>query len=228
MPDENNEPKVPAVDTTALTKKVESLTSQLEQAQAKVSSYEAKFGEFESSQRNVTTANAQLNEQMAQLKAQYDEAQKALQAKDGELVNWKTQFEQVQSQFGETTGKLTAAEQQLNLYKTIKDTPEYHGLIGMIDGIKIVDDPEAQKTILNGFANGLKSQVENSINMFRAGGTPASGTGGQPAQTGPKNVKEASYRLQEIIGRPGFESESNALQQYIYQANNNGNGGGPA
>jgi hypothetical protein len=201
-------------DVSALTKSVETLSAKVAKYEADLSAANEKIKQYEGQVGGLTTAQKQAVEKATNMEQQLKEAQKLLEGKTGEITNWATQHQQLNEEFGQTTAKLQATEKELGLYKTIAGDPNYHGLIGMVPGIKLADTPEDQKVILDSFATGLKGQINASLDAFRAGGTPP-GNPATPAVKGPKNVQEAALRAQQIAGIRGHEAEFETLQQYI-------------
>jgi hypothetical protein len=223
-------PQGGTVDVSALTKEVTGLTEKLTGATQKLEQAQDKIKELEGQTGGLTTANKQANEKLTTYEQQVKDLTTQLEAKTGELTNWTTQHSQLNDQLGQVQAQFQQTQAELNLFKTIATTPEYHGLIGMVTGIKIANTPEEQKPILDALANGLKGQTDKMMEMFRGGGSPATPPGGAPANTGPKNIQEAATRLQQIMGSPipALQQEAARLQEYIMQQQyGNANGGGP-
>jgi uncharacterized phage infection (PIP) family protein YhgE len=226
MPDDASTQTPPNQDNA---KEISRLSSELAKAQADLTAAQTKIKEFEGQVGGLTTANKQANEQVTTLKAQVDDLTKQLQAKDGELTNWKTQHQQVTEQAGKLQSDLSVTQQELGLFKLIASKPEYHGLVGYVSAIKIVADPKEQESLIQMMANGMKAQTDAALALFRAGGTPAAGTGvnngGNQGPTGPKTVQEAHARMQQILGVPGHEKEVAALQAFLLNPPNPANSG---
>lgn len=217
------------VDISALTGKVESLTKEAGKYKADLEAAQIKVKELEGQTGGLTTAQKQAVERATAAEQQLKELQKQLEGKTGEVTNWATQHQQLNEQFGQTTTQLQTTQAELNLYKMIADTPEYHGLIGMVAGIKVAGTPEDQKTILDAMAKGMKGHTDQMLNVFKGGGTPPSPAGGSPGTNpgpaaGPKNIQEAGMRLNQIMGIPGHEAEQAQLYAYIQQQQQGGSG----
>lgn len=225
MPDDNstagNSAATPPADGNA--KEISRLSTELTKAQKELADAQAKIKEFEGSVGGLTTANKQANEQLATLKAQLADAVKQAETLGGEVTNWKTQHEQLSQQLGQVQSDFGKTKQELDLYQLVASKPEYHGLVGMVNSIKITNDPQQQEAILQALANGIKTQTTQTVEMFRAGGQLPGGTGGQqPGPTGPKDVKEAHARLQQIAGLPQHRAEAQQLMAFIVNPNTEG------
>lgn len=204
------------------------LANDLATAKQALADRDKAFGELQTTHDGLKTANEQLNQQLADLKKQFETTSATLKNKEGEVVNWTTQHGQVTTQLSEASTKLADVERQLKLYKTISSNPDFHPLIGVIDSIKVVDDPTEQEGILKTVAGAFKVNAEALAKAFNAGGTPTGGGpgGGQQQKQGPKNVDEAYARLVQIAGMPGHEQETANLQGFLLTAQNNQQNGG--
>jgi uncharacterized phage infection (PIP) family protein YhgE len=202
---------------SALTNKVTTLTEQLTKAGQELETARNRIKELEGQAGGLTTANKQANEKLTTFEKQLADAQKALEAKNGEATNWSTQYQQLNEQHGKLTTDFGQTQRELELYRAIAGNPDYHGLIGMVNGIRVANTPDEQKTILDAMAKGLKGHSDQMINLLRGGGQPPAGSGGSPASVGPKSIQEAHARLQQIAGIPQFQQEANQLMDYIMQ-----------
>lgn len=217
MSDETN-----TQDLSQLTEKLTQLSTQLEQAKAALTERDTKIKELEGATGGFKTANGQLTAKVTELESKLTAAQQTITAQTGELTNWSTKFDQLNQAHTTLTGEAATAKQQLGLYSLIAGDPTYHGLIGVVDAIKTDADPMVQKQILDKMAGGLKSQTNQVLDAFRAGGTnPAGNSGGsQPGGSLPTDPKAAFAEYQSLLGAatPEAMNRRAALYEVITQA----------
>lgn len=171
----------------------------------KVSALEAQLASATKERDAFKTANEQVNGKLTDFDTQIKNLSAQLQAKDGELANWQTQHGQLTAQLGELGNKNAEYATKMSLVEMISSTPEYHPIIGQFGTLAKVIRPDAAKedikALLDGQAATVKAAQQSTLDMFKAGGTmPVTGAA-QPAQAGPKDVREAWAQLQQLDPR---------------------------
>lgn len=218
MPDDNTQQtQQQNVDLSQLTKQLTDLTAQLEQAKATIAERDNKIKELEGATGGFKTANGQLTAKVTDLEAQLAAAQKTIETQTGELTNWTTKFDQLNQTHATVTGEAAAAKQQLQLYGLIASDAKYHGLIGVVDGIKTDADPAKQKEILDKMAGGFQGQANQLLEQFRAGAQPPAGaaTGDQkPGGALPTDPKAAFSEYQALLSQATPEAVARRQQLY--------------
>lgn len=217
MPDNDN---TPTPDLSQLTNKVAELSTQLEQTKNALTERENKIKELEGATGGFKTSNSQLTSKVTDLEAQLAAAQKTIQAQTGELTGWTTKFEQLNQAHATLGSEAAATKQQLQLYGLIAGDQKYHGLIGVVDGIKTDADPAKQKEILDRMATGFSTQSNQLLEQFRAGGAPPAGSGGKPGAALPTDAKTAFTEYQQLLNQntPDAVNRRAALYEVIANA----------
>jgi chromosome segregation ATPase len=221
MSDETNTPNL-----SELTEKLTQLSAQLEQAKAALTERDTKIKELEGATGGFKTANGQLTSKVTDLEAQLAAAQQTIQAQTGELTNWTTKFDQLNQAHTTLAGSKTGLDQELGLYKLIASDAKYHGLIGIIEGIKTDPDAEKQKQILDKLSGGFQAQANQTLDAYRAGATIPAGSTGQPGGSLPSDPKAAFVEYQSLLSAttPEAMSRRAALYEVITNAQFGENG----
>jgi hypothetical protein len=204
-----------------LTNKVAELSAALEQTKTVLGERENKIKELEGATGGFKTANGQLTAKMTELEQQLTAAQKTIETQTGELTNWTTKFDQLTQTHASVTGEALTAKQQLQLYGLIASDTKYHGLIGVVDAIKTDADPAKQKEILDKMATSFQGQANHLLDQFRAGGSPAGGSGEKkPGGALPTDAKAAFTEYQGLLGQntPEAMSRRAALYDIVIRA----------
>lgn len=158
--------------------------------------------------------------ELAELQSRYEE-------RNSELASTRLQFEETQAKLQETLGMMAetvtqkeAAANKLQVYQEIATNPEYYPLLDMVDMLNLPDEPEARKETLDKLASKFtktaQSSAEKAIADFAAGGTPSSGTGGEPAGgSAPKSFEEAIASAYNMLQSPNYSQQDfeNALKE---------------
>ncbi len=203
-------------DTKSLTTRIEQLSAELTTAKQQV---EQVAGERDT----LKTANETANADLTAAQQQVTDLSGRVKNSEGAITNWETQHSQLTAEMGEAQANLAEANKELGLYKMISDPdkPEYHKLIGMVSGIRLVDDTKEQARILDAMSAGMQGQHDQALELLRAGATPPAGaapkkqTPGTGASGNFDSPEAAWARYNQIAHHPGFEQEASALYQYL-------------
>jgi chromosome segregation ATPase len=208
-----------SADISVLTGRVEALTKELAATQGQLK-------EISAERDNLKTSVSQLTEQSSKYTADLETTTAQLKQLNGEKATFQTQVEQLNAKLTDSTQNLTGTQRELEMYKLISETPEYHDLVGVVSTIKVVADPDEQKKILDLQAQNYKRKQEEILSMVQAGATPPAGPAvqQQPAPRGPSTLPEVHARLNAIAGQPGAQAEVAQLTGMALELQNNSAG----
>lgn len=202
----------------ALGQQVQQLTSQLEQAQARVKELEGTLGKTKSEVDTHAAANADLHKKLTEAAGQVTSLTGELDELKKSGINSQTQLTTLTEQLNTVQQERAQLAKRAQLFETIAGTPEFHPLVGSFNDLAKVVNPDASPEDVSKFLNTVsgqtRQQVEQAVNVFRAGGTPTSGTtsGGTTAHE-PTTAEAAFQAYQQALQ----QGDNASMQKYFTQ-----------
>jgi len=222
-------PPPATADVSKLQKQISDLTTQVETANGLVKSLQSEKADLEKNAGGYSSANTQLNQQLATLQADFDAAKKEAADASGQAINLQTQIDGLTGQVTDLTAANGDLAKQGKLFEVIVNNTELHPYISQFNELAKIVSPEADKdTIKDVFTkiaqvntNQITGLTEAAVQGFQGGGTPpatpgAAKPGAPTAPGGDESTIEGVFQKMQSLDTAKDPGEYNRLMNRMY------------